>query len=567
MLEKIDFEVADLDKQEYKQLYEELIDRLVVLQQNARQRGIGVVVLFEGWDGAGKGSRISDLIYELDARATHVHVTGNYETDNVRMFREEHLGATDFYPMMQEFWQGLGERGDFSFYERGWYTKSVQRLLFALQDAESGKGKHKHLEEHLATHFDSHLQSITSFESQLSADGYLVIKFFVHIRKETQRERLENLAGNKKTSWRVSPEELAHLDDYDLIYNLYDNFLSQSNSADAPWIILNGEDKRRSNLTIARTLVEALEGALASQGNAEEEAAEQAALKNSTEGVSEDIGDERTRTPEQNEELLRAATQIAEEQHSHAPEKSRFDIVPDYPTLQGVDHHLFLEREEYKTRLKQEQKRLAKLQVQAFLKRIPIMLCFEGWDAAGKGGAIKRVAKALDARSYTIFPSPAPSKAELAHPHLWRYWTRLPKAGHVGIYDRTWYGRVLVERIEGFASPQQWSRAYDEINEFEADMERWGAILLKLWVEVSPEEQLARFEERENNPEKNWKIMPDDWRNRDKFPQYRSAIEDMFRLTSTEYAPWIILESDNKYYARVKALRLINDAIEERLKD
>ena len=198
---------------------------------------------------------------------------------------------------------------------------------------------------------------------------------------------------------------------------------------------------------------------------------------------------------------------------------------------------------------------------------IPVLIIFEGWDAAGKGGNIKRVAQALDARAYTIFPSPAPTKPELLHPHLWRYWTRLPKAGHVGIYDRSWYGRVLVERVEGFASVSEWTRAYDEINEFERDLVRWGAILLKFWVDVSPEEQLRRFRDREQDPAKQWKITDDDWRNRDKYPQYKAAVEDIFRLTSTPFAPWIILESDDKRYARVKALKIINDALEARLRE
>ena len=200
-----------------------------------------------------------------------------------------------------------------------------------------------------------------------------------------------------------------------------------------------------------------------------------------------------------------------------------------------------------------------------YLRRIPMIFMFEGQDAAGKGGSIKRIAQALDARSYTIYPSPAPTKPELMHPHLWRYWTRLPKAGHVGIYDRSWYGRVLVERVEGFARPSTWARAYDEINEFERDLVDWGAVLLKFWVEIDRDEQMKRFVAREQNPDKVWKITEEDWRNRDKYPQYREAVEDMFRLTSTEYAPWTILESNDKLYARVKALKTINAALEKRL--
>ena len=208
------------------------------------------------------------------------------------------------------------------------------------------------------------------------------------------------------------------------------------------------------------------------------------------------------------------------------------------------------------------------LKLQDWVKRTnsKIIVLFEGRDAAGKGGNIKRVAQALDARAYTIFPSPAPTKPELAHPFLWRYWTRLPKAGHVGMYDRSWYGRVLVERVEGFATPAEWSRAYDEINEFEHDLVDWGAILLKFWVDVSPEEQLRRFQDREDDPAKQWKITEEDWRNREKWDAYEEAVDEMLIRTSTTYAPWIIVEGNNKYYARIKVLETVVKAIEERLK-
>ena len=305
---------------------------------------------------------------------------------------------------------------------------------------------------------------------------------------------------------------------------------------------------------------------------------------------------------------MAAARAQAAEQAEEAPLHSRFTIVKNPPRLADIDHTLALAREEYQEALKREQKRFAELELKMYLTRVPLMVLYEGDDAAGKGGNIKRVAQAIDPRAYTIFPSPAPTKVELAHPHLWRYWTRLPRAGHVGIYDRSWYGRVLVERVEGFASPSQWaraydeinefersmvqwgaillkfwadispetqlerfespaewSRAYDEINEFEGELEAWGALLLKFWVAVSPEEQLNRFNDRQNNPDKQWKITPEDWRNRDKHPQYDAAVDDMFRLTSTPYAPWRILESTNKYYARVKALKIINNELEKRL--
>jgi len=249
-----------------------------------------------------------------------------------------------------------------------------------------------------------------------------------------------------------------------------------------------------------------------------------------------------------------------------SPCSSRFAQVMEPPSLESVDRSLKLERDDYRKQLKKEQERLHSLELEMYLKRIPLVVMFEGWDAAGKGGAIKRVAQALDARAYTIFPSPAPTPNELLHPHLWRYWTRLPKAGHVGIYDRSWYGRILVERVEGFANPAEVCRAYDEINGFELDLVNWGALLLKFWLDISQDEQLKRFREREEDPIKTWKITEDDWRNRDKYPEYKAAVDDMFRLTSTPFAPWVILESDDKLYARIKTLKIINDTLESRLR-
>ena len=341
--------------------------------------------------------------------------------------------------------------------------------------------------------------------------------------------------------------------------------LPRTNFDFAPWVILNAEDKRRANLGVVRTLVNALDDALNKAPDEEAAAALEKAQANSAGLIKQDGKDERTRTPKQQAKVREENEKAAAIQAAAAPKESRFKIISDYPTLKGVDYHLRLDPEDYRHQLKEEQKKLFDLEMQMYLARIPMILMYEGQDAAGKGGSIKRVAQALDARSYTIFPSPAPTKPELMHPHLWRYWCRLPKAGHVGIYDRSWYGRVLVERVEGFASPSTWARAYDEINEFERDLVDWGAILLKFWVEIDREEQMNRFTARAEDPAKQWKITEEDWRNRDKYPQYREAVEDMFRLTSTEYAPWIILESNDKLYARVKALRIINQALEARL--
>ena len=550
MLEQVDLS-SRMPKEEYKPLHDDLIAKLVVLQQEARSRGVGVVALFEGWNGAGKGSRIGDLVYELDARATHMHVLSNFDEQGAARFRDMNTGVTGFEPLMQEFWQALGPRGDMTLFERGWYTAAARRLVYT-----------DSADEH-AARLKIYRQAISEFERQLSADGYVVLKIFVHISKEVQKKRLKALRDNPDTAWRVSKEELATVEDYDEIYAGYDELLRETDFGFSRWTMVNGEDKRSANITVAKVLVRALERALAFGPDAAAQAAAAKAAANSA-GALEQPGP-RDRTPEEAERVMAAAREQAAAQHEEAPLHSRFTIVANPPRLSGVDHTLALAKEEYQGVLKREQKRFSELELKMYLARVPLMILYEGDDAAGKGGNIKRVAQAIDPRAYTIFPSPAPTKIELAHPHLWRYWTRLPRAGHVGIYDRSWYGRVLVERVEGFASPAEWARAYDEINEFERELEAWGALLLKFWVAVSPEEQLVRFNERQGNPDKQWKITPEDWRNRDKHPQYAAAVDDMFRLTSTPYAPWRILESTNKYYARVKALKIINDELEKRL--
>lgn len=558
MLEKVDFNSEDVSKEEYKQTYKALIEKLVVLQQQAVTCGTGLVVLFEGWNGAGKGSRISDLMYNLDARATSVYVSPDADTASARELKALGEGVTGFYPLMQEYWKALGERGHITFYDRGWYTKATE-LLLARTPTELviPKGGTRH-----------YLESIEDFERQLVRDGYVVVKFFMHVRKKAQKKRLEQLYEDKTTRWRVPEKKLVSTKDYDEAYELYDNLLEGSDFEFAPWVLVNGEDKRAANMTIARTLVNAIEGALNAKARDEvREENERATLDASSKEIaqkSEEVARNVGKSASENLHTTQAEA-AAKAQHAFAPAASRFKIVADYPRVETMNHALTLPREEYKEELKKLQKRLFRLENVMYQKRVPLMLVYEGWDAAGKGGNIKRVAQALDARAYNIFPSPAPTKPELAHPHLWRYWTRLPKAGHVGMYDRSWYGRVLVERVEEITPPERWAQGYDEINEFEHDLVDWGAILLKFWVDVSSEEQLARFEAREQDPAKQWKITPDDWRNREKYPQYKSAIDDMFRLTSTTYAPWIVLESDDKKYARVKALRIIVEALEDRL--
>jgi AMP-polyphosphate phosphotransferase len=530
MLEKVDFDEQRPSKDEYKLKKKDLASRLVVLQQEAIKCGAGLVVLFEGWNGSGRGSRISDLMYFLDARATSVYAPAEIDKASLKKFSKNEFGVEDFYPFMKEYWDNLGERGHITFFDRGWYDKATQMTI----NKES-------MDVFLSAYNSRHyLDSICDFERQLTDDGYTVVKFFLHISKKVQKKRLKALAEDDSTKWRVSQDKLESVDKYDKTYKTFDRLIGGSDYDFAPWTLINGEDKRIANLEILETLCVALEVAIEKKKNS------QLTSKIEIEGES-------------------TAEIVASAQHSFAPDRSRFQILNDHPMVDNISHDLVLEEEAYKTEKKELQKELYRLENLMYRARVPLIVMFEGWDAAGKGGAIKRVAQSLDARSYTIIPSPAPTKPELAHPHLWRYWTRLPKAGHVGLFDRSWYGRVLVERVEEITPPELWARGYDEINEFEYDLVEWGAILIKFWVNVSSDEQLNRFKARQNDPDKQWKITDEDWRNRDKYEQYKSAIDDMFRLTHTSFAPWDILESDDKPYARVKVLRTIVERLHKRL--
>ena len=407
------------------------------------------------------------------------------------------------FPFLYRYVKEIPEAGQFAFFDTFWMEEITDRLVAGKLDDEE---------------YRKRMRSITTTERSLTDNGYLVVKFFCHIDKKTQSKRLKALLADKNTRWRVNDDDLYENEHYGRFLDTYDRYLEDTSNPSAPWYIIDSENQKWAELQVLQFLNQAID----------------TALKNSA--------------------LARPILQ---------------NVFPLEPTPKLADISLedkvMASDEAYKSELERLQAELRDLHYEIYRRKIPVVIAYEGWDAAGKGGNIKRVAQALDARAYTIYPSPAPTKPELMHPHLWRYWIRLPKAGHVGIYDRSWYGRVLVERVEGFASTEQWSRAYEEINSFERDLIQWGAILLKFWVDITPEEQLRRFEARQNDPSKSWKITDEDWRNRDKYPQYKQAVDDMFRLTSTTYAPWTVLESDDKHYARIQALKAINEALEARL--
>ncbi len=605
MLEQIDFSAPHTDKHAAKEERDKLTDELVLLQQRAVTAKVPLVLVFEGWEDAGKGSRINELITNLDARATEVHVTG------------DPVGYESRLPFMARFWSKLGPRGHITIFDQSWYYAAALDAVTTLTQLvgtnkklkkrfESGDFELTKVSE-VVSEVTTRLDSIDVFERQLHDNGYVVVKIFLHISKKEQAKRIEHLLKDPATAWHVDAADYHQQKYYKQYQQAMDLMLTRTNKSYAPWFVLNAEDKAGTRLGILRAIVsklkpavEAAEAKAASEAAAQEEVpalqeepaavpdafkpygsvvtgidngfdqqpgAEEPRERDGLEAALLDEESDKAQDEESSEELEEQARNVGLVGGASADDVvSRFHLV-QVPTLADVDHTLSLTEEEYRTRLKEVQERLSNLHQRIYLAKIPVMVAYEGWDAAGKGGNIKRLAQALDARGYHIYPSPAPTPNELAHPHLWRYWTRLPRTGHIGIYDRTWYGRVLVERVENLAAPEEWRRGYDEINEFEEDMRRAGVLLVKFWIDVSPEEQLRRFEARQNDPTKQWKIVPDDWRNRGKNPQYYVAINDMLRLTSTEYAPWHIIESDDKRYARVKALTIVADAMEERLRE
>jgi polyphosphate:AMP phosphotransferase len=365
---------------------------------------------------------------------------------------------------------------------------------------------------------------INAFERQLTDDGTVVLKFFLHISKKEQRRRFDKLEDNPATSWKVNHEDWQNHKRYKKFRGIMEEALAQTDTAYAPWTVVAAEQARFAAVRVFSAVAEAV-------------AARVAALEKARPAV-----------PAKN----RASSQTK-------------TVRPAASLLDRADLSQSLTRAAYEKDLEKYQDRLWDLEHRAYKKRLPVIVMYEGWDAAGKGGNIKRLVQSMDPRGFEVIPVAAPNDVEKAHHYLWRFWVRLPKAGHIAIFDRSWYGRVLVERVEGFCTETEWRRAYREINEFEESLVNFGAVLVKFWLHIDPAEQLKRFKERQATAAKQWKITDEDWRNRDKMPQYRAAVDNMLQKTSTAHAPWTIVESNDKLHARIKALRTVTRAIAEKL--
>jgi len=406
-------------------------------------------------------------------------------------------------PHMFRWWRQLPPKGKIGIFNGSWYS-------FPILQRAHGKTKDAQL--------DQSIGRIQRFERMLLDEGALLLKFWMHLSKEVQKKRLKKLEADPLTRWRVTEQDWEHFEMYDKFRKICAKTLQATSTADAPWTIVEATDFRYQALTAGQFIHDALRRRL--EGKA-------------------------------SQPLLLAP-----------PLPPRLDSVNVFQTL---DLTRRLEKADYEVELERLQGRLNLLTRHKDFRKRSVVLAFEGSDAAGKGGAIRRVTGALDARIYRVIPIAAPTDEEKAQPYLWRFWRRLPRAGRFTIFDRTWYGRVLVERVEGYCAEVDWMRAYGEINDFEEQIHRNGTILCKFWLATSPEEQLRRFEARRDTAYKRFKITDDDWRNREKWEAYQQAVCDMVDRTSPSHAPWTLVESEDKNFGRIKVLRTIVERIEAEL--
>ena len=397
-------------------------------------------------------------------------------------------------PPMWRFWRALPPRGKIGVFFGSWYTEPiVNRVLGKCTDNDLQK----------------YLDEIFRHEKMLVDEGVLLLKFWFNLSKDQQRKRLKALESDPKTKWRVTKEDWRRFKVYDRFREISEHALRDTSTAGAPWIVVPGADPRFRSLTAGRILLEALKKRLAE-------------------------GERR---------------------------EKRADAVPPMPQLdnlrllRSLDMTQRLEKKRYEKLLERYQGELNVYSRSKKVRKHSVILVFEGWDAGGKGSAVRRITSALDARQYRIVPIAAPTEEERAQPYLWRFWRHVPGLGGITIFDRSWYGRVLVERVEGFCSQADWMRAYSEINDFEEQLVQNGAVMFKYWLHITKDEQLRRFKERQKTSFKRFKITDEDWRNRDKWADYEAAVCDMVDRTSTEISPWTIVEAQDKPFARIKLLK------------
>lgn len=482
-------------REEYEELEPKLRMKLFEAQRTCLERGIPLLITVCGPDGSGRGAVINLLTEWMDAKFIGTSVFWS-ESDEER-------GR----PLDWRYWRRLPAAGRTGIFYGGWYGEAIRRACCG------------DLKEHA---FNALMNHYRALEMSLADSGMAQVKIWLHLSEKEYESRTKKKALRRDIR-NFTPYEAKAAADYGRFLDTASKAITLTDRAKAPWTIIDAADERYRDLTVVRTILHAVDQALAEQD-------------------------------------AKKARVAAEKQSGIRPAENVIS------TLDAIDLSVKADPESAGREIASLQKELRDLTFQAWKKGISTTLLFEGWDAAGKGGAIRRVLSGIDSRLCSVVPISAPTQEELAHHYLWRFWRHMPRAGFVTIFDRTWYGRVLVERVEKITPMEDWSRAYSEINVFEEDLTSTGNVLLKFWLHISPEEQLRRFKERERIPYKQYKITPEDWRNRDKWGDYVAAADEMFLRTNTDYAPWHIVPAEDKKYARIFVLRTYRDALKAALK-
>ncbi len=405
-------------------------------------------------------------------------------------------------PPFWRFWRTLPPKGRIGILFGSWYTEPV--VSHVLKESSPGE-------------LDESIHRIVHFEKMLTDEGVVLLKYWFHLSKDQQKKRMTRLEKNPATRWRVTELDWQRFKVYDRFRKVSEHTIRRTSTGNAPWLVVEGNDSNYRALTVGRSLLNAL-GARLKQPNPP------------------------------------VVSHVA---------PPLIESVDQLNLLQTLDMSQRVTKAEYQQALEREQGRLNQLSRHKAFKNHSVVLVFEGNDAAGKGGSIRRLTQALDARVYNIIPVAAPTQEELAQPYLWRFWRQLPRWGQFTLFDRSWYGRVLVERVEGYCEDHDWMRAYSEICDFEEQLSEHGIIVIKFWLAVTNEEQLRRFKEREKISFKRYKITDEDWRNRERWDDYERAVCDMVERTSSEFAPWTLIPANNKYHARLEVLRTVSMRLEK----
>jgi polyphosphate:AMP phosphotransferase len=410
-------------------------------------------------------------------------------------------------PLFWRYVRRLPRHGRMGVFLAGWTIRNIaDRLQGDIDDGD----------------YDRRLEHIRSIEESLVDDGTLILKYWFHLPRKELKRRLKQAKKKPQKLWWLAPEDEEIYERYDEVLPLAERLIRKTSSADAPWLIIGSQNQNYRNLTFATHLHERL-----------------------------------------TERLARSAEISATGPSSQAATER--PALPTRSVLDEVDLSQSLKKSDYEKKLDKLQAKIRKLSFKAHDAGVASVLAFEGWDAAGKGGVIRRLTWPIDPRIFQVISVAAPTEEELAHHYLWRFILPLPAAGHLTIFDRTWYGRVLVERVESFAKVRDWRRAYSEINDFEEQLAESGVLLHKFWLHIDPDEQLRRFEAREDTPYKQHKITEEDYRNRERWDAYVEAVHEMVTRTSTAHAPWHLIPANDKRFARVEVLRTYARALRARL--